>query len=163
MPKFGRSWKIHNFERGRVYYEPEADDFKPGEKRKFLSVQFLASPCWKESSGSAFQVLEVTLPGFLARLNFPFNQDVLARAYAKLGNIDKAIEAYQKLLTFDPKGQDRRMQVPIYHYRLAKLYDAKGLKEQARAEYRKLLEDWKDADSGIPELTDANKRLDSSS
>jgi len=51
------------------------------------------------------------------------------------------------------------MHNPIYHYRLAKLYDAKGLKEQARGEYQKLLEHWKDADAGIPELIDAKKRL----
>jgi tetratricopeptide (TPR) repeat protein len=92
-------------------------------------------------------------------LNFPLDQDVMPRAYEKMGDIDKAIEAYQKLLTFDPKGQDRRMHNPIYHYRLAKLYDAKGLKEQAWAEYQKLLEHWKDADPGIPELIDAKKRL----
>jgi len=92
-------------------------------------------------------------------LNFPLDQDVVPRAYEKMGNIDKAIEAYQKLLTFDPKGQDRRMHNPIYHYRLAKLYDATGLKEQARGEYQKLLEDWKDADPGIPELVDAKVRL----
>jgi tetratricopeptide (TPR) repeat protein len=110
---------------------------------------------------------KLTIPGFGMTvylfipffLNFPLDQDVVPRAYEKLGNIDKAIEAYQKLITFDPKGQDRRMHIPIYHYRLAKLYDAKGLKEQARAQYQKLLEDWKDADPGIPELMDAKVRL----
>jgi tetratricopeptide (TPR) repeat protein len=76
-----------------------------------------------------------------------------------MGDIDKAIEAYHKLLTFDPKGQDRRMHNPVYHYRLAKLYDAKGLKDNATAEYRRFLELWKDADPGIPELIDAKKRL----
>jgi len=92
-------------------------------------------------------------------LNFPLDQDVVPRAYEKMGSIDKAIEAYRKLITFDPKSQDRRMHNPVYHYRLAKLYDAKGLKDQAAAEYRKLLEDWKDADPNIPELVDAKKRL----
>jgi len=110
----------------------------------------------------SFPGFGVNASWFLARLNFPFDQDVLARAYVKLGNIDKAIEAYQKLLNFDPKGQDRRMHVPIYHYRLAKLYDSKGLKEQAKGEYQKLLEHWKDADPGIPELIDAKKRLGTS-
>ena len=83
----------------------------------------------------------------------------LGLAFAAKQDIDKAIEAYRKLITFDPKGQDRRMHNPIYHYRLAKLYDAKGMKDAARGEYQKLLEDWKDADSGIPELVDAKKRL----
>jgi serine/threonine protein kinase/Flp pilus assembly protein TadD len=92
-------------------------------------------------------------------LNFPLDQDVVPRAYEKMGDIDEAIEAYRKLITFDSKGQDRRMHNPIYHYRLARLYEAKGLKEQAAGEYRKLLEHWKDADPGIPELIDAKKRL----
>jgi tetratricopeptide (TPR) repeat protein len=92
-------------------------------------------------------------------LNFPLDQDVVPRAYEKMGNIDKAIEAYQKLLTFNAKGQDRRMHNPIYHYRLAKLYDSKGMGAQAKAEYQKLLEHWKDADPGIPELIDAKTRL----
>jgi hypothetical protein len=42
---------------------------------------------------------------------------------------------------------------------LAKLYDSKRLKDQAKGEYQKLLEHWKDADPGIPELIDAKKRL----
>ena len=83
----------------------------------------------------------------------------MPRAYEKMGDIDKAIEAYQKLIDFDPKGRDRRMHNPRYHYRLGKLYETKGLKDQAKAEYQKLLELWKDADPGIPELVDARKRL----
>lgn len=51
------------------------------------------------------------------------------------------------------------MHNPVYHYRLGKLYDAQGFKEQARGEYQKLLEDWKDADPGIPEFVDAKVRL----
>ena len=92
-------------------------------------------------------------------LNFPLDQDVVPRAYEKMGDIDKAIEAYRKLINIDPKGQDRRMHNPIYHYRLAKLYDTKGMKAAARAEYQNLLDDWKDTDPGIPELVDAKKRL----
>ena len=97
--------------------------------------------------------------GITLFLNFPLDQDVVPRAYEKMGNADKAIETYQKLLTFDPRGQDRRMHNPVYHYRLAKLYDARGLKAQAKAEYKKLLDDWKDADPGIPELVEAKKQI----
>jgi tetratricopeptide (TPR) repeat protein len=92
-------------------------------------------------------------------LNFPLDQDVVPRAYAKIGNIDKAIEAYRKLIDFDPKKADRRMHNPLYHYRVAKLYELKGLKDRAKAEYLKLLEIWKDADPDIPELVDARRRL----
>jgi len=91
--------------------------------------------------------------------NFPLDQDVLARAYQKMGNLDKAIEEYRKLLTFDPTSQDRRLHNPVYHYRLAKVYEQKGVKEEAKREYARFLELWKDADTGIPELVDAKKRL----
>jgi len=92
-------------------------------------------------------------------LHFPLDQDVVPRAYEKMGNIDKAIEAYQKLVTFDPKGQDRRMHNPVYDYRLAKLYEKGGQKAKAAERYRRFLEIWKDADPGQPEVLDARKQL----
>jgi tetratricopeptide (TPR) repeat protein len=128
-------------------------DGKPGEAVAFMEKEFKLTVSPRGL---------LSFPFISLFMNFPLDQDVVPRAYIKMGDIDKAIEAYQRLLTFDPKGQDRRMHNPIYHYRLAKLYDAKGLKEQARGEYQKLLEDWKDADPDIPELVDAKKRLGSS-
>lgn len=95
--------------------------------------------------------------------NFPLDQDVVPRAYEKMGDIDKAMGAYQKLIDPDPKSEDRRMHNPRYHYRRGRLYETKGLKDKAKAEYRRLLDDWKDADPGIPELIDAKKRLGTSS
>ena len=92
-------------------------------------------------------------------LNFPLDQDVVPQAHEKMENIDLAIDAYQKLIDPDLKGPGRRMHNPRYHFRLGKLYEKKGLKDLARIEYQKLLEDWKDADPGIPELLDAKKRL----
>jgi serine/threonine protein kinase/tetratricopeptide (TPR) repeat protein len=91
--------------------------------------------------------------------NFPLDQDVLARAFQKIGNLDKAIAEYKKLLTFDPMSQDRRLHNPVYHYRLAKLYEQKGLKEDAKKEYARFLEMWRDADPKIPEFEDAKKRF----
>ncbi len=75
------------------------------------------------------------------------------------GQIDKAIAEYQKLLTFDPASQDRRIRNPVYHFRLAKLYEQKGLKAEAKKEYARFLELWKDADPGLTELADAQKRF----
>ncbi|MFP4082043.1 MAG: hypothetical protein ACLFVG_04700 [Candidatus Aminicenantes bacterium] len=43
--------------------------------------------------------------------------------------------------------------------RLGKVYEQKGNKRKARANYRKFLELWNDADSGITEVEDAKKRL----
>jgi len=91
--------------------------------------------------------------------NFPLDQDVVPRAYERMGDIDKAIEAYRRLSDPDPKSEDRRMHNPRYYYRLGRLYETKGLKDKAKAEYQRLLNLWKDADPGIPELVDAKKRL----
>jgi tetratricopeptide (TPR) repeat protein len=119
-------------------------------------------------AGEAITVMEkelvLTVPGIqyrpmYVRHNLPIEQDVLARAYRETGNIDKAIETYLKLLTFDPASQDRRMHIPIYHCRLARLYEEKGEKGKAAAQYRVFLDLWKDADPGIPEFEDAKKRL----
>ena len=98
-------------------------------------------------------------PRTLTWYNFPLDQDVLARACHKMGNLDRAIVEYKKLLSFDPASQDRRMHNPVYHYRLAKLYEQKGLRPEAKKEYAIFLGYWKDADAGIPELEDAAKRL----
>jgi len=91
--------------------------------------------------------------------NLPFYKDILARAYWKKGELDKAIAEYERLMTIDPKNQVRQLIHPIYHYRLARLYEEKDLKEKAREQYRKFLDIWKDADSSHPELAEARKRL----
>jgi tetratricopeptide (TPR) repeat protein len=91
--------------------------------------------------------------------NMPFLQDVLARAYYLNGELDKAIAEYERLITFDPKSNDRRLIHPKYHYSLAKLYEEKGWKKKAIGELEKFLKLWKDADKDLPELIDAKSRL----
>jgi tetratricopeptide (TPR) repeat protein len=91
--------------------------------------------------------------------NVPFINDVLARAYRKKGDTDKAIAEYERLITFDLKTPDRRLIHPKYHYRLAKLYEEKGWEGKAIDQYEKFLDLWKDADPGIAEVEDARKKL----
>ncbi len=91
--------------------------------------------------------------------NIPFLRDVLARAYQQKGELDKAIVEYERLITFDPNSNDRRLIHPKYHYRLARLYDETDLSDKAIEQYEKFLEIWKDADSGTAEVQDAKTRL----
>lgn len=91
--------------------------------------------------------------------NVPFDQDLVARAYAAKGDLSQAITEYKRLLTFDPASKDRRLKNPRYEYRLAKLLEKRGSPAEALAHYRMFLQYWKDADTGLPELIDAKARV----
>jgi pentatricopeptide repeat protein len=98
-------------------------------------------------------------PPAMMSLNMPLYQDVLARAYIKKGEWDKAIAVYEDLIHFDPDNTDRRAVPLLYHYRLAKLYEQKGWKGKAIEHYEIFLKPWKDAESRPPDVEDARKRM----
>jgi serine/threonine protein kinase/predicted Zn-dependent protease len=131
---------------------------------QLLEAELLLADNLAEKAIEAGQkIIPVRFPNMTASqltfYNIPFLKDVLARAYWKKGDLDKAIAEYVRLTTIDPGNQVRYMIHPLYHYRLGRVYEDKGEKAKAAAEYRKFLEYWKDADATHPELADARKRL----
>jgi tetratricopeptide (TPR) repeat protein len=124
---------------------------------------FLAENLPEKAIDAGLKIVPANFPNMTATqmpgYNIPFLKDVLARAYWKIGDLDKAIAEYVRLTTIDPKTQIRYLIHPLYHYRLGRVYEEKGEKAKATAEYQKFLEYWKDADATHPELADARKRL----
>lgn len=138
--------------------------------RIFFRYQLLQAEVFlqEDDADMALSVLEKTpwlgiLPNMLhwyvLPYNAPFLKDVLARVYLSKGEIDNAIEEYNRLIIFDGSCKDHLLSHPKYNYRLAKLYQDKGLSEKAIEQYRKFLEFWKEADDDLPELVDARLQL----
>ena len=90
---------------------------------------------------------------------YPLFRDVVAQAYLRKGQVAEAITEYERLTTVELRKEDRRFISPEYHYSLGKLYEQTGQKEKAVGKYERFLRIWKNADSDIPELKDARKRL----
>jgi len=107
----------------------------------------------------AFENLRSVNTNDIVRYNSPFIKDVLARAYWKKGDLDKAVAEYERLTTIDPKNSLRMLISPVYHYRFGRVLEEKGDRDRARVEYEKFLKYWADADPTHPELKDARARL----
>ena len=105
----------------------------------------------------AFSLLphEYTFPGE----EQAFYVEPLALAYYKSGDLDLAREEYERIVALTT---GRIAYGDVYarsFYMLGKIAEQKGDKAAAREHYQKFLGLWKDADSGLPELADAGKRL----
>jgi len=94
------------------------------------------------------------------RRNLPFDDDLMARALLKKGEINKAIADYERITTLNLNiGLDRPLIHPLSCYRLAKLYEETGQFEKAAEQYRKALNIWENADEGLSQMEDSRQRL----
>ena len=83
----------------------------------------------------------------------------LASAYYKSGDLEKALEEYQKITMLT---SGRIIYGDIYaksFYMLGKIYEQQGDTAKAREHYEKFPDLWKDADPRIAESDDARERL----
>ena len=98
-------------------------------------------------------------PGSLFQDDSMYYMDLLARVYAKKGEVGKAIAEYERLFKQDVSTDVTYLIHPIYHYRLGLLYERAGEGTKAKAQFEKFLDLWKDAAPGLPEVEDAKVRL----
>jgi len=91
--------------------------------------------------------------------NISYSMDLIARVFAKKGDVAKAISEYERLLKIPFTYKSVYFVHPLYHYRLGILHQKAGEVAKAKAQFEKFLDLWKDADPGRPEVEDAKKRL----
>ncbi|MDP2914514.1 MAG: protein kinase [Candidatus Aminicenantes bacterium] len=88
-----------------------------------------------------------------------FYMDALAEAYERAGDLEKATETYQNILTLTT-GRLRWGDIfARSYYRLGRLYQKRKSPAEAAAHFEKFLELWKNADPGLPEINDAKKQM----
>ena len=89
-----------------------------------------------------------------------FYYDGLAAACYQSGDLSKAMETYRAILALTT---GRLKWGDIYarsYYWLGKIHQQNGNNVEAAAQYKNFLELWKNADAGLPEVTDAKKQLE---
>ena len=85
--------------------------------------------------------------------------DMMADAYQLGGRSDKAAETYGLIQELQAGRWFWGVVYARNYYKLGKVYEQLGKKAEARGNYQKFIELWKDADAGFPEVEDARKRL----
>ena len=98
----------------------------------------------------------------IALLSYPHdaqNYDPLAEAYFASGDMSRAREEYEKITRLGPGRLHCGDLYAKAFYRLGLIAERTGDKAKAAENYRKFLGLWKNADPGLPEVEDAQKRL----
>jgi len=85
--------------------------------------------------------------------------DSLALAYYKIGDLEKAQDEYERIISLTTGRFEYGDIYAKSFYMLGKIYEQKAWKGKAIEHYEKFLSLWKDADPGIAEVEDAKKRL----
>ncbi len=84
----------------------------------------------------------------------------IALAYLKSGYLERARQEYEKIISLTAGWL---LYGDIYaksYYNLGRIQEQLGNQEKAIANYQKFLSLWKEADSGLPEVSHARQRLD---
>jgi len=96
---------------------------------------------------------------YIMRYLLFFPNDFAARIFKKQGQLDLAIQEYQKIMSKEKMFPDRQLIHPILYFRLGVLFTMAGNLRQALPIYQKFLELYKDANSKLPEVIEAKRQI----
>jgi tetratricopeptide (TPR) repeat protein/predicted Ser/Thr protein kinase len=85
-------------------------------------------------------------------------RDGPARVRIAQGKLDEGIAIYRRLLETSQESKYTAFYEPRYVLAIARLLEKTGHKGEARGEYKRFLDLWKDADAGLPELAEARAK-----
>ena len=87
----------------------------------------------------------------------------LARTFDAAGQADSAIAAYELFMStpyFDRLAETDPLSLAVAHERLGELYEQRGNRDRAAAQYRDFVTLWRNADSDLqPRVVDAKRRI----
>jgi tetratricopeptide (TPR) repeat protein len=109
-------------------------------------------------NGNHIEAKELFETGINLR-NDAYTLESLANFYYETGDLNMAISKYQEIIKLKSLGWEAQEYWILAHYKLAKIFEQKGDKEQAIKYYEDFLNIWKDADEDLPDLIDAKTSL----
>jgi tetratricopeptide (TPR) repeat protein len=122
--------------------------------RLYFELQARIELAKKDYSGALEHIRQM-----IALWSSPGPSDLLADAYALAGDKKQALEEYRKFIASPSVKINNIGTYVVSFYKLGRIAEDMGLKDEAIRYYERFLDIWKDADPGAPNVKDARKRL----
>jgi pentatricopeptide repeat protein len=153
----------HSIDKAQITAGKLKDFIDAGLHKKSMRLYYHLSGMIELEKGNYSQAVELiqkayNLTSFKETPEAQFMES-LALAYYRSGDLDKALEQCEKIISLTPGGM---FYGDIYTrgvYLAGKIYEEKENKDKAIEHCVTFLELWKDADPALPEVEDARKRL----
>ena len=149
--------------------EEMKESIEKGTYKKFIRLYYRLMGKIEQEKGNFAQAIEYFKQamslnryqwgGILGNSNQAGFINSLASAYYESGDMEKAEQEYQKILSLTVGRMNEGHIFARAIYNLGKIYEEQGDAAKAIEHYEKFLDLWKDADPGLPEVEDARKRL----
>ena len=148
--------------------EKTAEEYKQmveeGLNRRLINQYYHLTGLMKLENGKFFEAIKDFNEALSLQSYGPLDKsalviDSLALAYYLSGDVERAIEEYERITSLTSSRSNVGDTYVKSFYKLGKIYEEQGNTAKAIEHYEKFLSLWKDADPGLPEVDDAEKRL----